>query len=411
SDTREDVKDVLFSLNNLDLCKDVECKANEYCIVKNRELAVCVSGKKRRKGDEKLPKFKEKANRKPSRIESDVFDFSDSNLRKAERCKSCPVTKPNFFCGSDNATYSSLCRLQFHNCVHNTHVQAVCEGFCPCKAEKNHFELAKEIRTRKRMNKFLNSMKEEKRNQKLDKFRNTIATNGVRNKHISDFNTKYKEKPCSKSELQVMGTRLLDWFSVVSSDQKRMHKTSKKKLIGCKAEIGWMFHHFDVDNDMKLSLKKELYDLEHDKREKCLKQYLDGCDEDRDTFLQPYEWCSCFQKKSKYSSYNQVVKNEFLGEPCTTAIKHSKKGLLGAYRPQCDSDGNFEPLQCNPSTGECWCVDKTGLEFSNTRRKGKPDCEGLLNRAQKRTKFEDDDTEDDSDDEDISSSGDGPNTL
>ena len=59
-----------------------------------------------------------------------------------------------------------------------------------------------------------------------------------------------------------------------------------------------MFNHLDIDEDMRLSLK-ELFDLEHNQKETCLKQFLDSCDEDHDTFLNPFEWCSCFDHKSK----------------------------------------------------------------------------------------------------------------
>lgn len=47
-------------------------------------------------------------------------------------CKSCPPTKPVFLCGNDNKTYSSLCRLNFHNCLHGSLVKVSCKGFCPC---------------------------------------------------------------------------------------------------------------------------------------------------------------------------------------------------------------------------------------------------------------------------------------
>lgn len=64
----------------------------------------------------------------------------------------------------------------------------------------------------------------------------------------------------------------------------------------------------------------------------------------------------------------------FTGRPCLSALQHTKKGLLGAYIPQCDRDGFYTSTQCHGSSGTCWCVDKNGVEFTNTRRKGKPDC-------------------------------------
>ncbi|XP_062417347.1 nidogen-2 isoform X2 [Pungitius pungitius] len=40
---------------------------------------------------------------------------------------------------------------------------------------------------------------------------------------------------------------------------------------------------------------------------------------------------------------------------------------LGAFVPQCDSDGRYRPLQCHGSTGHCWCVDVRGQERAETR--------------------------------------------
>lgn len=40
-----------------------------------------------------------------------------------------------FLCGSDNKTYSSLCRLDYHNCLHETKIKVSCEGFCPCNGK------------------------------------------------------------------------------------------------------------------------------------------------------------------------------------------------------------------------------------------------------------------------------------
>ena len=54
-------------------------------------------------------------------------------------CKACPVVKPIFLCGSDNRTYSSLCRMDYHNCIHGSSIKVSCKGFCPCKGKK-HFQ-------------------------------------------------------------------------------------------------------------------------------------------------------------------------------------------------------------------------------------------------------------------------------
>ena len=51
------------------------------------------------------------------------------------QCPTCPIVQPVFLCGSDNRTYSSLCRLHFHNCIHTAAVHVACKGFCPCKGK------------------------------------------------------------------------------------------------------------------------------------------------------------------------------------------------------------------------------------------------------------------------------------
>ncbi|KAL7984061.1 hypothetical protein Chor_002631, partial [Crotalus horridus] len=47
------------------------------------------------------------------------------------------------------------------------------------------------------------------------------------------------------------------------------------------------------------------------------------------------------------------------------------------YIPQCDGQGNWEPIQCYESTGHCWCVDETGRYVSDslmTRSTQLPQC-------------------------------------
>uniref|UniRef100_A0A8D0BRW1 Nidogen 2 n=1 Tax=Salvator merianae TaxID=96440 RepID=A0A8D0BRW1_SALMN len=39
----------------------------------------------------------------------------------------------------------------------------------------------------------------------------------------------------------------------------------------------------------------------------------------------------------------------------------------GPHVPECDEQGNYRPLQCHGSTGECWCVDGTGREIAGSR--------------------------------------------
>jgi hypothetical protein len=41
-------------------------------------------------------------------------------------------------------------------------------------------------------------------------------------------------------------------------------------------------------------------------------------------------------------------------------------GLIGAFVPQCESDGSYKTQQCHPSTGYCWCVKSDGSKIAGT---------------------------------------------
>jgi len=51
--------------------------------------------------------------------------------------------------------------------------------------------------------------------------------------------------------------------------------------------------------------------------------------------------------------------------PCTEQLESSEPPLMGAFVPQCDDTGQYEPLQCHGSTGYCWCVDTAGARISD----------------------------------------------
>ncbi|XP_014828294.1 PREDICTED: HLA class II histocompatibility antigen gamma chain [Poecilia mexicana] len=49
-------------------------------------------------------------------------------------------------------------------------------------------------------------------------------------------------------------------------------------------------------------------------------------------------------------------------------------GKIGAYKPQCDEQGHYKPMQCWHATGFCWCVDQSGNPIQGTTMRGRPDC-------------------------------------
>lgn len=443
-----------------ELCQPLNCKKKELCLLENPFTAVCVSKKELHKsGDVVVPRSKlspeEAARYSQDQNEEDVFydsededDEDDPETNQdvvTPRCNPCPVVKPTFLCGTDNRTYSSLCRLDYHNCIHHTNVKVFCKGFCPCKEGDAHLR-KKQKQEAERMTNLMNKykatvieeskLKDNNLISNVDKYTFTPQDFSYDNKHYKYIKyTKHENKPskgatnpplyedkermrgdnevierkpgsrvkvdCPPPALQAMGDRLLDWFSVIMADSKRRQTHTRTKAVtrfpsGCKNEVRWMFHHLDSDSDSKLTLQ-ELYDLEHDQNEKCIKPFLDECDMDRDIFVTPHEWCKCFDKTDR---------------PCAAVKRRISTNMLGVYVPECDSDGYYYHTQCHVSVGMCWCVDKHGVELPNSRTRGKPNCESLLGKSKgKQSDVVSDDDEDDDDDDsdqDIEGSADQP---
>lgn len=90
---------------------------------------------------------------------------------------------------------------------------------------------------------------------------------------------------------------------------------SARFSAACKNEAKWMFGHLDLNNDGFLSTQ-ELYDLEHDQNERCIKPFLDTCDLDEDSTITPREWCRCFEKTDR---------------PCTAVRRRIGNDLLGTH--------------------------------------------------------------------------------
>lgn len=445
-----------------DLCRPLNCKKREICLLEDEYSAVCVSKKELHKNrDEIISKAKyleEEAKRKVNQEddedkstsseedskEDDVFYETDPSDKDEENCKPCPVAKPTFLCGADNRTYSSLCRLDYHNCIHSTSIRIACKGFCPCKdpsdgkrlqrvGERQSAFNAKYKKTLEQYKDANNMLKDEKDdnnrhyNHINSQFTFTPEEIKYDNKHYkylkytaykkdnqfqedkhkirgynevvekpqkytktSNTNNGYPSKPveCKPQQLTAIGNRLLDWFSVIMADSKKRRQHNQKSKAhfppACKTEAKWMFGHLDLNNDGFLSLQ-EMYDLEHDQNERCIKPFIDTCDLDQDSTINTREWCRCFEKTDRpCAAVRRRIAGDFAGE-------------IGAYAPDCDVQGFYKPTQCHNSVGVCWCVDKHGVEFANTRTRGKPNCENVLNNASSLTSDDEDEETDDDD--------------
>ncbi|XP_052835582.1 proteoglycan Cow isoform X4 [Drosophila gunungcola] len=86
-------------------------------------------------GDKQQPQQQQQQQQQsqPPAAQSTIQQDDDEEL---DNCKPCPVAIPTFLCGADNRTYSSLCRLDYHNCIHSTSIRIACKGFCPCKERR-----------------------------------------------------------------------------------------------------------------------------------------------------------------------------------------------------------------------------------------------------------------------------------
>lgn len=75
-----------------------------------------------------------------------------------------------------------------------------------------------------------------------------------------------------------------------------------------------MFQHLDTNSDSRLSLQ-ELYDLEHDRNEVCLKPFIQRCDANKDLSIEPMEWCRCFQRtKRPCAAVKRKITTDLLGK-------------------------------------------------------------------------------------------------
>lgn len=94
--------------------------------------------------------------------------------------------------------------------------------------------------------------------------------------------------------------------------------------------------------------------------EKCIKPFIDACDLDQNSVTDSREWCRCFEKTER---------------PCAAVKRRLNSDMMSSYSPDCDSQGFYKSTQCHHVVGVCWCVDKHGVEFANTRtRNNKPNC-------------------------------------
>ncbi|RUS71829.1 hypothetical protein EGW08_020414 [Elysia chlorotica] len=187
-------------------------------------------------------------------------------------------------------------------------------------------------------------------------------------------------KGCSTKDFSQIRNRIMGWFHLLRSHNKKAlkedkklkeHRHSVKKQMDagdtckCMKSAMWEFHQMDKDEDDHLT-DKEMALLEENAMEPCIKPYLTSCDRDADGYLSSAEWCCCFSG-ALAPCYRKMDE-----------IKRSRQPVT--FMPRCDKEGYYIPEQCqriDDTNFECWCVDYNGNVAEETKTKGRADCKAF----------------------------------
>ncbi|KAM3957839.1 LOW QUALITY PROTEIN: proteoglycan Cow [Aphomia sociella] len=360
----------IYDPNN-SLCQSLVCKKREVCVLRDAFTALCANKKELlRRGDAIVAASAEGWGRDD---DDDVFYDGSARLdadpdpdpddTEPDRCVGCPV-RARFLCGSDNRTYSSLCRLDLHNCVRRPArpVRPACRGFCPCaRPAPPHTPREPAYSCAQRDINVMCVRSQDWRRRKSDSSHNEVLPERSSRRRLSQGT-----EGCA---LDKMANRLLDWFSVLMEEAGETTAPEEGFPGDCKPEVRWMFAHLDTDGDGLLS-PTNLYSLRHDERERCLRPFLSSCAGGAGGAggargaggpVSRGAWCGCLRRAAR---------------PCTALARAHLRPRPGAYVPSCDARGYYAPRQCHAALGVCWCVDAHGVERPASRTRGAPACPG-----------------------------------
>ncbi|CAH0703085.1 unnamed protein product [Spodoptera exigua] len=373
------------------LCRSLVCKKREVCVLRDSFTALCATKKDiLRRGDTLVA-----ASSSGAAWEEDARDDTDDDVfydtaahdtdadpdldaDDAKRCVGCGAgARAQFLCGSDNRTYSSLCRLDLHNCVRRAArpVRLACRGFCPCAPRAPAPEprapgdsprapaaeprapaaVPRAPRRRARLRSRPDHY-DDWRRRKSESSHNEVLPERQSRRRLAQGS-----EGCA---LDKMANRLLDWFSVLMDEAGASAPPVDGFPRDCKPEVRWMFAHLDTDGDGLLSAAN-LYALRHDERERCLRPFLASCG-GAGAGVARAAWCGCLRRAAR---------------PCRAlarALAGAGAGGAGGagYVPACDARGFYRPRQCHAALAVCWCVDAHGQELPGSRTKGAPACPG-----------------------------------
>ncbi|XP_068631405.1 proteoglycan Cow [Battus philenor] len=454
------------------LCRELLCKKRELCLLRDAFTAQCATKKEvLRRGDTIVAPRREHAPadedvfyearapaRAPARESDDApadaaEDLTDGETdaepdgeadgddgqqfdrsldRPLERCVGCGAGGAGgaqFVCGSDNRTYSSLCRLDLHNCVRRAAVRLACRGFCPCRPHRAAPRRSRDVSTSHPIactrpawtasDAFLANVLEssvhlegapEALGYALHRHRpasGRIAASSVTTFPASAVQSGHTKCPgaCVRGaanvlcvcvcvqraagaagtagggrrgsarggsrgtedcELDKMADRLLDWFSVLMEEAGGTPPPPRGFPRDCKPEVRWMFAHLDAARDGLLS-RDDLYALRHDERERCLRPFLASC-------ARGARGARAGRPARGLSRAAWCGCLRRAARPCSALARAHPDRSPGAYVPACDARGFYLPRQCHAALGVCWCVDAHGVERPASRTKGQPAC-------------------------------------
>ncbi|XP_063360695.1 proteoglycan Cow [Cydia amplana] len=425
---------------NSPLCHALVCARREQCVLRDERTALCADrARLLRNGDVVVNADSEAAR------EDDVFYESSAPAGGGggagggagdQRCVGCgSVPRAQFLCGSDNRTYSSLCRLDLHNCVRRPAppVALACRGFCPCRHRaKDSSEHDVSLPC------YVCRYTQEWPRRGRRRGRRPAARDDAPPARRRERPAPPAAEGCAPDK---MADRLLDWFSVLMDEAGESPPDRRGFPRDCKPETRWMFAHLDTDGDGMLS-STELYALRHDARERCLRPFLSGCG--AGAGLVPRAgWCGCLRRAARpclalarahaaRAAGGYVPACDAAGyyrprlagaavcaaprDPVSLWLEHTRPGrradtcphatrlattdpgwcgclrraarpclalarahaarAAGGYVPACDAAGYYRPRQCHAALGVCWCVDAHGQELPGSRGKGAPTCPG-----------------------------------
>uniref|UniRef100_A0A671RBF1 Nidogen-1-like n=1 Tax=Sinocyclocheilus anshuiensis TaxID=1608454 RepID=A0A671RBF1_9TELE len=91
--------------------------------------------------------------------------------------------------------------------------------------------------------------------------------------------------------------------------------------------------------------------------------------------------CTClpgFMGDGRSCQEREKTRCQLHRESVLGAGPRGPRPVPGQFVPTCDAQGEYDPMQCHASIGQCWCVDRDGLEISGTRTgPGRfPECPG-----------------------------------